>query len=117
MTTMTTNQQPATRPPAATGDHDAEPVLVSGILDTRGSQAFVRTSGYRPSLNDVQVPAALLRQYGLRTGDHIEGAASPGVSDATARISIRASRASSTELTASMACGPGRPRHARISTS
>jgi transcription termination factor Rho len=75
MTAMTTNQQPATRPPAATGVHEAEPVLVSGILDARGSQAFVRTSGYRRSSTDVQVPAALLRQYGLRTGDHVEGAA------------------------------------------
>jgi transcription termination factor Rho len=77
MTAMTTNQQPATRPPAATGVHDAEPVLVSGILDARGSQAFVRTSGCRRSSTDVQVPAALSRQYGLRTGDHVDGAARP----------------------------------------
>ena len=75
MTTTTTHQQ-ATRPRAA-GNQDAEPVLVSGILDARGSEAFVRTSGYRRNRNDVYVPAACLRRHGLRTGDHLEGAARP----------------------------------------
>ena len=75
MTTTTTHQQ-ATRPRAA-GNQDAEPVLVSGILDARGSQAFVRTSGYRRNRNDVYVPAACLSRHGLRTGDHLEGAVRP----------------------------------------
>ena len=75
MTTTTTHQQ-ATRPRAA-GNQDAEPVLVSGILDARGSQAFVRTSGYRRNRNDVYVPGACLSRHGLRTGDHLEGAVRP----------------------------------------
>jgi transcription termination factor Rho len=50
---------------------------VSGIVDARGSQAFVRVCGYRRSRDDVRVPATGLREFGLRTGDHVEGAAGP----------------------------------------
>src|SRR5262245_37907200 len=59
-------------------DGDGAAVLVSGIVDARGNQAFVRTRGYRRGQDDVYVPATCLREYGLRTGDHIEGAARPG---------------------------------------
>jgi transcription termination factor Rho len=45
------------------------------LLDARGSQAYVRAAGYRRGRNDVYVPPAHIRRYGLRTGDHIEGAA------------------------------------------
>jgi len=48
---------------------------VSGIVDMAGGQAFVRTSGYRRSPADVSVSAGQIRQYGLRKGDKIEGAA------------------------------------------
>jgi transcription termination factor Rho len=54
--------------------HDAL-VPVSGILDIGDSSAFIRTSGYRLGPGDVHVPAVQVRQYGLRKGDHIEGAA------------------------------------------
>ncbi len=50
-------------------------VPVSGILDARGNQAFVRAAGYRRSQHDTYVPATQLRRYGLRTGDHVEGTA------------------------------------------
>jgi transcription termination factor Rho len=53
-------------------------IAVSGILDTGDGHAFVRTSGYRRGPADVSVSAAHLRQYGLRKGDLIEGAARPG---------------------------------------
>jgi transcription termination factor Rho len=72
----------------ATGDQDGAPVPVSGILDANGHQAFLRSSGYRRSRDDIYVPAAQLRRYGLRTGDHVEGAASPlrqGTGDRPAR--------------------------------
>src|SRR5262252_3512859 len=59
-------------------DGDGAAVLVSGVVDARGNQAFVRTHGYRRGRDDVYVPATCLREYGLRTGDHIEGAARPG---------------------------------------
>ena len=68
-------------PPAAPSQAQAKPATrllpVSGIVDARGSQAFVRVLGYRRSKNDASVPRACLHRYGLRTGDHIEGAAQP----------------------------------------
>jgi transcription termination factor Rho len=53
-------------------------VPVSGIVDTGDGPAFVRTSGYRRGPADVSVSAAQIRQYELRKGDLIEGAARPG---------------------------------------
>jgi transcription termination factor Rho len=50
---------------------------VSGIVDIAEGHAFVRTSGYRRGPADVYVSAGQIRQYGLRKGDHIEGAARP----------------------------------------
>jgi transcription termination factor Rho len=48
---------------------------VSGIVEMTDSHAFVRTSGYRRGPADVYVSAGQIRQYGLRKGDLIEGAA------------------------------------------
>jgi transcription termination factor Rho len=98
--TTTTRQRPAAGPgpasaapspaapaagPARAGSPDAGGdtlAAVSGILDTAGGNAFIRTSGYRVSPDDTYVPASLVRQYGLRRGDHIEGAAGrPGTGD------------------------------------
>jgi transcription termination factor Rho len=53
----------------------ARPIPVSGILDARGNQAFLRIAGYRRSPRDIYVPPACLHQYGLRTGDQVEGTA------------------------------------------
>jgi transcription termination factor Rho len=50
-------------------------ISVSGVVDIAGGRAFVRTSGYRRSPADVSVSAGQIRQYGLRKGDRIEGAA------------------------------------------
>jgi transcription termination factor Rho len=50
---------------------------VSGVLDAGDSHGWIRTSGYRLSPDDVYVPAAIIREYGLRKGDHVEGAARP----------------------------------------
>jgi transcription termination factor Rho len=50
-------------------------IAVSGIVDIADGHAFVRTSGYRRSPADVAVSAGQIRQYGLRKGDGIEGAA------------------------------------------
>jgi transcription termination factor Rho len=52
-------------------------IPVSGIVDIGDGHAFVRTSGYRRGPADVYVSAGQIRQYGLRKGDHIEGAARP----------------------------------------
>jgi transcription termination factor Rho len=50
-------------------------VQVSGIVDIGDGHAFVRTSGYRRGPSDLYVSAGQIRQYGLRLGDQIEGAA------------------------------------------
>jgi transcription termination factor Rho len=63
--------------PRTSGNLDSVPVPVSGIIDGRGSQAFVRVCGFRRSRDDIDLPAVLVRRYGLRTGDRIEGAARP----------------------------------------
>lgn len=52
---------------------------VAGILDIVDSNlAFVRTTGYHPSPNDVFVNQQLVRRYGLRTGDAVIGLSKPG---------------------------------------
>ena len=75
MTTIT-HEQPAQAPAQQTRDNSA-PIPVSGILDIGDGRAFVRTSGYRMGRDDVYVPPAQVRQYGLRRGDHVAGAARP----------------------------------------
>ncbi len=72
------DKQPRATPGATaqTGD-DSAPLQVSGVLDITDGRAFVRTSGYRMGRDDVYIPAGQIRQYGLRRGDHITGAARP----------------------------------------
>jgi transcription termination factor Rho len=61
------------------------PIEVSGILDIGDGRAFVRAAGYRMGRDDVYVPASEVRQYGLRRGDHITGAAWPPGQDGADR--------------------------------
>jgi transcription termination factor Rho len=75
MTTATTTREPNSGTVAASADQ-APPRLVSGLLDiTRRGPAFVRTGGFRTGPDDVSVPASLIKQYGLRPGDHLTGTA------------------------------------------
>lgn len=65
-------------PPAGTRQNPrpsrtTAPAPVTGILDVVGGQGFLRTGGYHPAPNDVQVTAAQIRKYGLRKGDLVEG--------------------------------------------
>jgi transcription termination factor Rho len=71
-TMQATMQEPATTAVATTSPPT---VPVSGIVDMAEGHGFVRTSGYRRGPDDVYVSAGQIRQYGLRTGDRIEGAA------------------------------------------
>lgn len=48
-------------------------VPVAGIVDILDSYAFIRTSGYLPGLNDVYVSMGLVKKYGLRKGDAVQG--------------------------------------------
>jgi transcription termination factor Rho len=82
MTTATPTMQRNSQPPAAADTAPLSPV--SGVLDITGRAgsgqhgALVRTAGFRASPDDVPVPAALLKQYGLRRGDQVTGAARAG---------------------------------------
>jgi transcription termination factor Rho len=48
-------------------------IPVGGLLDILESYAFIRTSGYLPSPNDVYVSLQQVRKYGLRKGDVVTG--------------------------------------------
>ncbi len=56
-------------------DRNNDPQLfpVAGIVDILDSYAFVRTSGYLPGQNDVYVSMSVVKKYGLRKGDAIQG--------------------------------------------
>ncbi len=47
---------------------------VGGIADIMESYAFIRTSGYLPSPNDVYISLQQVRRFGLRKGDVVTGA-------------------------------------------
>ena len=51
-------------------------VPVTGIVDRQDQGGFLRIGGYLPGPEDLYIPPALIRQYGLRPGDLIEGGAS-----------------------------------------
>jgi len=50
----------------------------SGLLDTHGSAAWLRTSGYFAAPEDVSVPPFLVERFGLRRGDLVAGAVGEG---------------------------------------
>ncbi|MFP7696885.1 transcription termination factor Rho [Trueperella sp. LYQ143] len=59
-------------------------IPVAGILDTDGNNNYLRTGGYLPGKNDAYVSSQIIRRYGLRRGDAIQGAVRD-VSDMTNR--------------------------------
>src|SRR5215469_3642743 len=50
---------------------------VSGIVDVSEGRGFLRVASYRRSPGDIPLGAAVVRQYGLRKGDLVEGTAEP----------------------------------------
>ncbi|HSH58802.1 MAG TPA: transcription termination factor Rho, partial [Acidimicrobiales bacterium] len=55
-----------------------EPVPVDGLLDlTDQGYGFLRAKGYLASPDDVYVSISQVRRFGLRKGDHVEGASRP----------------------------------------
>jgi transcription termination factor Rho len=48
---------------------------ISGVVDLGDGRGFLRTAGYRRSAADIPISPAQVRQYGLRSGDRIEGTA------------------------------------------
>ncbi|QOQ39902.1 transcription termination factor Rho [Trueperella pecoris] len=49
-------------------------IPVAGILDVDGNNNYLRTGGYLPGKNDAYVSSQIIRRYGLRRGDAIQGA-------------------------------------------
>jgi transcription termination factor Rho len=57
---------------------DGEPAPVAGYLDLRDEgYGFLRVDGALPSKLDAYVPVKMIRQLGLRKGDHISGTSRP----------------------------------------
>jgi transcription termination factor Rho len=52
-------------------DADGPFETVQGLLDVRDKLAYLRSDRYLPGRADVRVPLSQVRQYGLRTGDHV----------------------------------------------
>ena len=56
---------------------DTATIPVSGLLDITDGQAFIRGGGYRRGASDISLSLTQVRQYGLRRGDQVTGAARP----------------------------------------
>ncbi len=70
------------RVPNGQGDaeqpYQGEPVEVAGLLDLRDEgYGFLRLAGYLPSKDDVYISVKQVRQFALRKGDQVTGAARP----------------------------------------
>jgi transcription termination factor Rho len=66
------HSRPANQPqPPTTG----EARDVAGIADVYRDKMILRVDSYLPSPDDVAVPAAMVRRYGLRQGDALTGSA------------------------------------------
>lgn len=46
---------------------------VAGVLDVLDNYAFLRTSGYLPGSGDVYVTLGMVKKFGLRKGDAVQG--------------------------------------------
>ena len=113
---MTATMQESAAPPRVKQAPAA--IAVSGIVDMADGHAFVRTSGYRRGPADVYVSAGQIRQYGLRKGDRIEGAARLEGARTNGPVPMGQGAASSIHWsgsTPSPVCHPNSPSTVRIS--
>ncbi|MDQ0785527.1 transcription termination factor Rho [Streptomyces sp. B3I8] len=70
----TTSGPAAARTPDRAGPDRTSARTAAGLLDVdRHGKGHLRTGDFLPTPADAEVPAALVRRYGLRTGDHVEG--------------------------------------------
>jgi transcription termination factor Rho len=51
---------------------------VAGIIDVHRDKMILRVDSYLPGPDDVTIPAAMVRKYGLRHGDALTGSANGG---------------------------------------
>ena len=63
--------------PGAPAAQDTATIPVSGLLDTTGGKAFIRSAGYQRGPTDTLVSLTQVRRYELRRGDQVTGAARP----------------------------------------
>jgi transcription termination factor Rho len=64
--------------PDAEQPFQGEPVEVEGLLDLRDEgYGFLRLAGYLPTKDDVYISVKQVRQFALRKGDRVAGAARP----------------------------------------
>jgi transcription termination factor Rho len=76
--TATTEERERVSGSAISGGPGETPLTrVSGIADIGDGRGFLRTAGYTRSPGDIPLGPALVRKYGLRKGDYIEGMAGP----------------------------------------
>ena len=59
---------------------------VAGVLDVRGTKAYVRTAGFLPEPDDPVLPISLLKRYGLRRGDLVTVTATGPRENSSARL-------------------------------
>ncbi|HEX3958920.1 MAG TPA: transcription termination factor Rho [Trebonia sp.] len=92
-------------------------IPVRGIADIEDGHGYLRTAGYRRSPADIPLPAALVRQYGVRRGDTIEGAATQatatqatGTPAATGRRGKNGTAATLMDITSVSGLTPGAAR-------
>jgi transcription termination factor Rho len=89
----------------------ATAAVISGVVDLGDGRGFLRTAGYRRSTADIPITPALVRQYGLRSGDHIEGTAG-GRQDKGQENKNQQGKSQQTKAQQSKA-RPGNPREGR----
>ena len=61
-------------------EYSGDPIPTEGYLDLRDEgYGFLRVQGYLPSPHDVYISVKQARQFGLRKGDHLQGASRPAL--------------------------------------
>lgn len=76
---MTTATHTTAETPAATAARaTSELTAVAGVFEPVGNHGLLRVGGLQPGDDDVQVPTNLVRRFGLRMGDPVEGGVLPG---------------------------------------
>ena len=79
----TAHRATARRTAASRGsdDYSGDLIDIEGLLDLRDEgYGFLRVGGYLPGRNDAYVSASQVRRFGLRKGDHVQGATRPPAS-------------------------------------
>ena len=73
--------EPRERADVRQDDYSGDLIDIDGLLDLRDEgYGFLRVGGYLPGRNDAYVSASQVRRFGLRKGDHVQGATRPPAS-------------------------------------